>query len=61
LAWQFLVEARMEVRKVVWPGRTETTQTTLLVVGMVFIVAILLWAYDSLLGALMSWLTGFGA
>jgi transcriptional antiterminator NusG len=32
---QFLADTRMEVRKVVWPGRTETTQTTLLVVVLV--------------------------
>jgi preprotein translocase subunit SecE len=59
--WQFMQDTRMEVRKVVWPGRSETTQTTLLVVGMVFIVALLLWLYDSLLGWLIRWLTGQGA
>jgi len=58
---QFLADTRMEGRKVVWPGRTETTQTTLLVVGMVFIVALLLWLYDSLLGWLLRLLTGQGA
>ena len=58
---QFLADTRMEVRKVVWPGRTETTQTTLLVVGMVFIVALLLWLYDSLLSWLIRLLTGQGA
>jgi len=59
--WQFAQDTRMEVRKVVWPGRTETTQTTLLVVAMVFVVALLLWLYDSLLGWLIRWLTGQGA
>ncbi len=59
--WQFMQDTRMEVRKVVWPGRTETTQTTLLVVAMVFVVALLLWLYDSLLGWLIRLLTGQGA
>jgi len=59
--WQFMQDTRMEVRKVVWPGRTETAQTTLLVVGMVFVVALLLWLYDSLLGWLIRLLTGQGA
>jgi len=59
--WQFMQDTRMEVRKVVWPGRTETAQTTLLVVSMVFVVALLLWLYDSLLGWLIRLLTGQGA
>jgi len=59
--WQFMQDTRMEVRKVVWPGRSETTQTTLLVVAMVFVVALLLWLYDSLLGWLIRLLTGQGA
>lgn len=46
----FVKEARVEVRKVVWPTRQETLQTTLAVLIMVLIVAIMLWAIDSLLG-----------
>jgi len=46
----FVKEARVEVRKVVWPTRQETLQTTLAVLVMVVIVAIMLWAIDSLLG-----------
>ncbi|MBT3473907.1 MAG: preprotein translocase subunit SecE [Gammaproteobacteria bacterium] len=45
-AWGFIVGARTEARKVVWPTRKETTQTTLLVVVMVVIVGILLWLLD---------------
>lgn len=41
------VEARTEIRKVVWPTRAETTQTTLIVVVVVLIVALILWAMDS--------------
>ncbi|MCP4237955.1 MAG: preprotein translocase subunit SecE [Aestuariibacter sp.] len=46
----FVKDARVEVRKVVWPTRQETLQTTLAVLVMVVIVAIMLWAIDSLLG-----------
>jgi preprotein translocase subunit SecE len=46
----FFKDARIEVRKVVWPTRQETIQTTLMVVIMVFIVALMLWAVDSALG-----------
>lgn len=42
-------EARIEIRKVVWPTRPETTQTTLIVLAAVALVAFLLWLLDSLL------------
>lgn len=46
----FVRDARVEVRKVVWPTRTETTQTTIAVLIMVFLVAIMLWLIDMTLG-----------
>jgi len=42
-------EARTEIRKVVWPTRPETTQTTLIVLAAVTLVAFLLWLVDTLL------------
>lgn len=44
--WAFLMDSRTEVRKVVWPTRQETMQTTLIVVLMVIVVAIFLWLLD---------------
>lgn len=46
-------KARIEIRKVVWPNRQETTQTTLLVLAAVFIVAFALWLIDLGLGWLI--------
>lgn len=51
-------EARTEIRKVVWPTRQETTQTTLIVVAVVLVMALLLWGLDSLLGWLISLIVG---
>ncbi|CAM3338242.1 MULTISPECIES: preprotein translocase subunit SecE [Pseudomonas] len=51
-------EARAEIRKVVWPTRQETTQTTLIVVAVVLVMALLLWGLDSLLGWLVSLIVG---
>jgi preprotein translocase subunit SecE len=48
--WRWLKEARTEIRKVVWPTRQETTQTTLIVVAVVLVMALVLWGLDSLLG-----------
>ena len=48
--WGFLKESRIEVRKMVWPSRTETVQTTLVVFVVVILVGIFLWLLDMLLG-----------
>src|SRR5690606_29079196 len=53
-----LKEARVEIRKVVWPTRQETTQTTLIVLAVVLVMALLLWGLDSLLGWLVSMIVG---
>lgn len=53
--WTFAREARMELRKVVWPTRQETIRTTLIVVAVVVIVALFLWGLD----AFLLWGAGF--
>ncbi|MDF1581965.1 MAG: preprotein translocase subunit SecE [Methyloprofundus sp.] len=45
----FSREAKQEVRKVVWPSRSETTQTTLMVFAMVIIVGFIMWILDTFL------------
>lgn len=47
----FARDSRVEVRKVVWPTRQETLQTTVAVLIMVILVAIMLWLFDLALGA----------
>jgi len=46
----FMGLARTEVRKVVWPSRQETMQTTLMVFIIVVILSIFLWFVDMFLG-----------
>ncbi len=58
--WQFIADARMEMRKVVWPTRQETIQTTLVVMAMVVVVALVLWLFDSVLMGILRLLTGQG-
>ncbi len=53
-------EARAEVRKVVWPTRQETVQTTLMVVVAVIILGIFLWLVDMMLLNAVQMLTGQG-
>jgi preprotein translocase subunit SecE len=58
--WSFASDARSEIRKVIWPTRQETVQTTLAVLVIVIIVAIFLWGIDSILFWVVQMLTGQG-
>ena len=56
--WVLLKESRTEVRRVVWPSNQETTQTTMVVLLLVVIFALILWGLDSLLGWIVSSIIG---
>ncbi|MCU7876569.1 MAG: preprotein translocase subunit SecE [Candidatus Thiodiazotropha sp. (ex Lucinoma borealis)] len=58
--WEFASASKVEVRKVVWPSRQETVQTTLIVFVMVLFMGIVLWLFDMMLGAILRALTGSG-
>jgi preprotein translocase subunit SecE len=57
-AWTLMKEARGEIRRVVWPKREETVQTTLIVLVLVLIFAFILWLLDSGLSWIVSRLIG---
>jgi preprotein translocase subunit SecE len=56
--WTLAKEARTEIRKVIWPTRQETVQTTFLVLAVVVIAALLLWLLDLGLGWIASQIIG---
>jgi preprotein translocase subunit SecE len=56
--WSLIKAAQLEVRKVVWPTRKETNQTTLMVLVVVIIMGAILWFLDTLLGWLASLIIG---
>ncbi len=56
--WGLVKESQLEVRKVVWPTREETNQTTLIVVAVVFVMALILWGLDTFLGWIASLIIG---
>jgi preprotein translocase subunit SecE len=58
--WQFVQESRLELRKVVWPNRQETTQTTMIVFAFVIIVGFFFWGLDLFLSWATRFLTGQG-
>jgi preprotein translocase subunit SecE len=55
---RFLKDAQIEVRKVVWPTRQETWQTTLIVAVAVLILGILIWIIDMILSWIVRLLMG---
>jgi len=57
----FSKESAAETRKVVWPTRKETVQTTGVVFVLVIVVALFLWVVDASLMWLVQLLIGQGA
>ena len=56
-AWQFVQSSRAELRKVVWPNRQETLQTTATVLVIVLILCVFFWLLDMGLAAITRILT----
>jgi preprotein translocase subunit SecE len=50
--------ARVELRKVVWPGREETIQTTIVVFVFAAVMGVFFWALDWLLTLMTRFLSG---
>jgi len=58
--WQFVQGSRIELRKVVWPTRQESLQTTLVVIVAIVVMGIFFWVLDWVLGAIMHSVAGRG-
>ena len=57
-AFNLITQSFVEVRKVVWPNRTETTQTTFIVAAAVIAASLILWGLDSLFSLAMKAIIG---
>jgi len=57
---EFVAQARVELRKIVWPNRQETGVTTLVVFGFVIVFGIFFWLLDLVLAWATKTLTGQG-
>ena len=58
--WKFIQGARIELRKVVWPTREETIQTTLVVLVFALIGGVFFWLLDLVLLFVTSKITSQG-
>jgi len=56
--WRLLRESLVEVRKVVWPSRQETNQTTLIVIAVVIVMGFILWLLDTFFGWIAAMIIG---
>ncbi len=56
--WELGQGSIVELRKVVWPTRQETNQTTLIVVAVVIVMSIILWLLDTFFGWIASMIIG---
>ena len=59
--WSFISSSRNEVRKMVWPTREETFQTTVAVIVVVLVTAVLMWLLDLFLYWALHGITGQGS
>ena len=57
-AYSLIMQSTVEIRKVVWPNRTETTQTTFIVALAVIAASLILWGLDSLFSLIMKAILG---
>jgi preprotein translocase subunit SecE len=58
--WEFIQGSQVEIRKVVWPSRQETLNTTLIVMGLTLVVALFFLLVDSILLKITQFVTGQG-
>lgn len=56
-ALAFFGEAKVELRRIVWPTRPEAMQTTLIVMAVTVIASLILWAFDSVIVTVLNFLT----
>lgn len=56
-ALNFFSESRVELRRIVWPTRPETMQTTFIIIAATVLLSLILWAFDSIIIAVLNFLT----
>ena len=52
----FFVDARGELRKVIWPNRKTTINYTLVVCGFVIVVTLFIWGVDVVFSTLLGFI-----
>ena len=58
--WDFIQGSRIEIRKVIWPNRQETIQTTVAVIGFTVIMGMFFWLLDMFLAWASAGVVSYG-
>ena len=58
VAFETIKQSTVEIRKVVWPSRNETTQTFLIVFGAIILLCLFFWGLEALLSFLTKLVLG---
>ncbi len=58
--WQYVLDSRVELRKIVWPNRQETLTTTAIVFVFVIVSGLFFWVLDLILAWATRALSGQG-
>ncbi len=56
IAYTFVLEANIELKKVVWPQNSEVKQVTLMVAVLIGVISLILWGIDTGFSALISYI-----
>ena len=56
IAYTFVLEANVELKKVVWPQNSEVKQVTLMVAVLIGFISLILWGIDTGFSALISYI-----
>lgn len=60
-SWHYLMSARAEMQRMVWPSRQQTIQTTIVVIVMVVLLGVGLWLVDLASSKVLGLITGMGS
>ncbi len=58
--WEFIQGSRVEIRKVIWPNRQETMQTTIAVIIFTVIMGVFFWLLDMFLSWASAGIVSYG-
>jgi len=57
-AWRYMMSARGEVQRMVWPGRQQTIQATIAVIVLVVALGVFMWITDLVVSTAVGSITG---
>lgn len=57
-SFRFFHDVKGEFKKIVWPSKNSSLKNTLVVLGVVVALGVFVWAFDAILGLIISLMFG---